>query len=86
MDTDENGRMLVKFSPLTGRTHQLRVHSAHPKGLGTPISGDLLYGGEENPDGLQLTATGLEFTHPFTGEHMHFTIEAVSTGESLSDQ
>ena len=86
IDTDENGGMLVKFSPFTGRTHQLRVHSAHPKGLGTPISGDLLYGGEENPDGLQLTATGIEFTHPFTGEHMHFTIEAASTGESLSDQ
>lgn len=34
----------IAFGPLTGRTHQLRLHAAHPKGLGMPIAGDRLYG------------------------------------------
>ncbi len=38
------GRALVHLKPLTGRTHQLRVHCAHPDGLGNPILGDRLYG------------------------------------------
>lgn len=39
-----NNRTLVAFYPLTGRTHQLRVHAAHPQGLNCPIAGDELYG------------------------------------------
>lgn len=55
----------VELSPLTGRTHQLRVHCAHKMGLDTPIVGDALYG---KPDKrLMLHAARLEFMHPFTG-------------------
>ena len=42
--TKKTGRTLVEFFPLTGRTHQLRLHAASPFGLGCPISGDSLYG------------------------------------------
>jgi tRNA pseudouridine32 synthase / 23S rRNA pseudouridine746 synthase len=52
----------VHFFPLTGRTHQLRVHAAHPQGLGTPIVGDDLYG--DSSDRLYLHAEALEFVHP----------------------
>ncbi|MCQ2174540.1 MAG: pseudouridine synthase [Bacteroidales bacterium] len=64
----------VRFTPLTGRTHQLRVHSAHPSGLGRPILGDRLYGGGEGR--LCLHAGSLEFTHPVTGKKMSWTSEA----------
>lgn len=57
-----NGRLRVIFYPLTGRTHQLRVHSAHPAGLGCPIVGDVLYGTPS--DRLYLHAEYLEFIHP----------------------
>ena len=50
-----DGTMLVDFFPLTGRTHQLRVHAAHPEGLNAPIVGDRLYGGK----GLPVTGYGL---------------------------
>lgn len=52
--------------PLTGRTHQLRVHCAHKKGLNTPIVGDALYGTYD--ERLMLHASHLEFNHPVTGE------------------
>lgn len=57
---------LVQFEPLTGRTHQLRVHAAHPCGLDAPIVGDALYGtvGER----LMLHASELKFRHPVSGE------------------
>ncbi len=42
---NEDGTIDILFSPLTGRTHQLRVHAAHTLGLHRPILGDLLYGG-----------------------------------------
>lgn len=62
------GRTFVKFYPLTGRTHQLRVHSAHPLGLNAPIAGDLLYGLPSVPDSvagrLMLHALSVKFTHP----------------------
>lgn len=64
------GRTRVKFNPQTGRTHQLRVHSAHPEGLGVPILGDNLYGTPS--DRLYLHAEQLEFTHPTTGQPMVF--------------
>lgn len=56
----------VVFYPLTGRTHQLRVHSAHPEGLNHPIVGDELYG--QKAERLYLHAEALEFTHPLTGK------------------
>ena len=57
---------LVRFYPHTGRTHQLRVHASHPKGLNTPIYGDELYG--ERKDRLHLHASQLEFIHPETNK------------------
>lgn len=62
----------VRFHPLTGRTHQLRIHSAHPKGLDSPIMGDRLYGSADTAPRLCLHAERLEFTHPMTGEKMIF--------------
>lgn len=57
---------MVRFEPLTGRTHQLRVHSAYKDGLDVPIVGDALYG--RLADRLMLHAASLEFRHPMTGE------------------
>lgn len=56
----------VIFYPLTGRTHQLRVHAAHPQGLGCPILGDELYG--KKADRLYLHAEYIEFRHPIYGD------------------
>lgn len=71
---EKNGKALVHFWPKTGRTHQLRVHSAHRLGLDTPIVGDELYG--KPADRLYLHAAVLEFIHPVTGEVMKFEDEA----------
>jgi tRNA pseudouridine32 synthase / 23S rRNA pseudouridine746 synthase len=73
-----NGRTRVALSPHTGRTHQLRVHAAHPSGLDAPIVGDRLYGRAAPEDGerLLLHAESLEFVHPVTGEPM--TIESLA--------
>ena len=62
---------LVHLYPKTGRTHQLRVHCAHPQGLACPILGDPLYG-TERADRMYLHAAELTFRHPVTGEPMHF--------------
>ena len=62
----ECGRTRVRFFPITGRTHQLRVHSAHADGLGTPIVGDDIYG--TSAERLMLHAETIEFQHPITGE------------------
>lgn len=63
----------VAFYPHTGRTHQLRVHAAHPEGLNLPILGDELYG---NPaERLHLHAWQIALTHPVTGKRMEFTSE-----------
>jgi len=72
----EQGLTRVEFIPLTGRTHQLRVHSAHPKGLGIPIVGDTFYGTGRKAGELKLHATELSFTHPANGETMSFLSEA----------
>lgn len=56
----------VAFYPQTGRTHQLRVHAAHPEGLNHPIVGDELYG--QKAERLYLHAEALEFVHPLTGK------------------
>ena len=60
-----------QLKPLTGRTHQLRVHCAHTDGLGTPILGDTLYG-SKRADRLYLHAEKITFTHPTTGERISF--------------
>ena len=63
-----NGKQcaVVDFSPVTGRTHQLRVHAAHHAGLDRPIVGDALYG--SMAERLMLHATSITFTHPANGE------------------
>lgn len=58
----------IAFYPQTGRTHQLRIHAAHPAGLGCPIIGDTLYG--HPADRLYLHAESLTFTHPITHERI----------------
>ena len=59
--------------PHTGRTHQLRMHCAHPDGLGCPIVGDELYG-HASPTGLCLQAQAISFDHPTTGKRIHFEL------------
>ena len=66
----------VEFTPLTGRTHQLRVHSAHEKGLNMPIIGDRLYGKREADERLMLHAATLNFIHPTTKKEMKFVSPA----------
>ena len=68
----ENGKTRVYFYPITGRTHQLRVHAAHKNGLNTPILGDDLYGKKTNR--LHLHAEKIEFTHPSTNKKMSFSV------------
>ncbi|GGD23751.1 RluA family pseudouridine synthase [Flavobacterium orientale] len=64
---------LVYFYPITGRTHQLRVHAAHPEGLNAPIVGDDLYGTKANR--LHLHAEQLSFFHPILKEEMVLQVE-----------
>lgn len=68
------GRSRIVFTPLTGRTHQLRVHAASEQGLGMPIAGDPLYGRNAGADArrLMLHACRLEFTFPVDGRHYRF--------------
>ena len=73
----KNNQTLVHFFPITGRTHQLRVHAAHPLGLNTPIVGDDLYGSKTNR--LCLHAAEITFFHPIKKENV--TIELVSDFE-----
>lgn len=78
----ESGRIIdesrkhtrIIFYPLTGRTHQLRVHAAHPEGLGCPILGDELYG--KKADRLYLHAEYIEFRHPIYGDILRIQKEA----------
>lgn len=64
----------IEFTPLTGRTHQLRVHAAHPRplGLGAPIVGDSLYGSGKDGDQMLLHAAFLQFLHPTTRKAVQF--------------
>lgn len=64
----------VEFQPLTGRTHQLRVHAAHPLGLHNPIIGDELYG--EKNERLFLHSQAIEFVHPANGNRLSFSCKA----------
>ncbi len=69
----ETDRIRIRFKPLTGRTHQLRVHAA--AGLGHPIIGDELYGGPE-AERLMLHASELSFLEPGTARRIEFTSTA----------
>jgi tRNA pseudouridine32 synthase/23S rRNA pseudouridine746 synthase len=63
------GRTRVELEPITGRTHQLRVHM---QALGHPILGDALYGSEARAPRLLLHAQSLALAHPTTGEALAF--------------
>ena len=69
---DQDGIADLLLRPVTGRTHQLRVHCAHSLGLGSPILGDLLYGGSPAPR-LHLHALSITFRHPVTDTELTFT-------------
>lgn len=68
----QHGRTRVRFNAHTGRSHQLRVHSAHPLGLDAPIVGDRLYGHTAPSEGerMQLHAERLAFMHPVSGARL----------------
>ncbi len=70
----KNGKTLIHFYPVTGRTHQLRMHASHEKGLNTPILGDILYGKRDKR--LHLHAEQITFTHPVSKEKMTFEVAA----------
>ncbi len=69
--TEENGFALVKLHPITGRTHQLRVHLSY---MGTPIYGDDLYGAPQKGEKTRLHCSKIMFCHPITRER--FCVEA----------
>ena len=73
-DSGTGTRTRVALYPKTGRAHQLRVHAAHPEGIGVPIVGDRLYG---RPDArLMLHAEALRFVHPHKMEQLSFEYPA----------
>lgn len=76
------GLTLLRLAPLTGRTHQLRVHMAS---LGCPLAGDWLYGTEDKALIARpaLHSYALWFTHPLTGEALHFTAPLPNDMETL---
>jgi tRNA pseudouridine32 synthase / 23S rRNA pseudouridine746 synthase len=69
-----NGKTLIHFWPITGRTHQLRMHASHPLGLNCPIVGDDLYGKKNNR--LHLHAGYIKFIHPTSKKEVEFTLPA----------
>lgn len=70
----EDNRTRIQLNPITGRSHQLRMHCAHHKGLNTPILGDNLYGKKDKR--LHLHAEYIQFIHPETGKKMKFSAAA----------
>lgn len=72
ISVNDDSTIDIVFHPLTGRTHQLRVHAAHMLGLGHPIKGDMLYGGSPD-DRLHLHARSITFHHPADGSPLHLT-------------
>lgn len=70
-----DGRTRVRFEPVTGRSHQLRVHAAHELGLASPILGDRLYGSAESAPRLMLHAAGLIVHDPDSGERIELWSE-----------
>ncbi len=76
IDTDTQGHSLVRLTPVTGRSHQLRVHMSS---LGHPILGDQLYGTAASRSAsprLLLHACELQFTHPVTQQNVHLKCPA----------
>jgi tRNA pseudouridine32 synthase/23S rRNA pseudouridine746 synthase len=71
---EKDNKTRIEFCPVTGRTHQLRVHAAHPDGLNTPVSGDRLYGCPS--DRMCLHAQSLMFDHPVTAKRLCFVKKA----------
>lgn len=71
----EGGYTRIEFLPLTGRTHQIRVHAADPRGLGIPILGDRLYGCRAKVGRLHLHARELCFEHPQSGQIVSLVAE-----------
>ena len=69
---DGRDAALIDFEPVTGRSHQLRVHAAHERGLHAPILGDVLYGNEHAAPHLMLHARLLGLDHPVTGVRLTF--------------
>ena len=67
----DNNQTLIQLYPITGRTHQLRVHMAHKEGLNTAILGDDLYG--KKADRLYLHADYIQVKHPVNGKKMNFS-------------
>lgn len=67
----QNHLTRIEFRPITGRTHQLRVHAVHPQGLDTAILGDQLYSPNSQYHRLCLHAREIEFVHPQFGEKIH---------------
>ncbi len=65
----------IEFTPIMGRTHQLRVHSAHPLGLNAPIVGDSLYGSGIDGDQMMLCASTLGFHHPQSDKWLVYDLE-----------
>lgn len=74
VESIEDGLSRVRFYPITGRTHQLRVHAAHAQGLGTPIIGDDIYG--TGGERLMLHAETIEFSHPTSDERISLESKA----------
>ncbi len=70
----KNGKTLIEFHPITGRTHQLRVHAAHHLGLNSPILGDDLYGKKNQR--LYLHATQITFLHPIYKTYLEIKRES----------
>ena len=68
----KNNKTRVYFYPITGRTHQLRVHAAHKNGLNSPIIGDDLYGKKQ--DRLYLHAEYIQFSHPVSNKKISFRV------------
>ena len=66
----EEGNSVFMARPLSGRTHQIRVHAAH---IGIPIKGDNFYGGISSGN-LHLISYYLGFWHPFKKEFLEFTL------------
>lgn len=69
----KNNITKIQFTPITGRTHQLRVHAAHKLGLNTPILGDDLYGVKANR--LHLHAAYIKFVNPLTKKNMEISLD-----------
>jgi len=72
---EKDGRTRVALTPLTGRTHQLRLHAAHSQGLGTPIVGDFLYGNGKDGDMMLLHSASISLVHPGSGQPCEFKSE-----------